>query len=137
MSKANSTTVKWSEVRFLIGVYTLYILTITAPLGFIICVLKVVAFKRAVQKNARSVDHEAVFIATHCEWLMRSLVVIPVIAIMGVGLAGYIGWYIVAGAVLTWWFYRLYRGVKSLILYRLMPADICTRALCYGQLESI
>ena len=137
MSTPNSATSKWPELTFLVIVYALYILAVTAPLGFIISAYKVYRFKRLTEKRTETPTHEALLIATHYEWLVRTFIFMGVLIMAAVGLAYYIVGYIVAGIALVWWFYRLIRGAAALITHRSMPATICTQSLCYGQAESV
>jgi len=137
MSKPTYNTVKWSEVIFLTFVYALYILVITAPIGFVVSAVKVYRFKRLAEKSAWPLDPEVVLIATHYEWLVRTFIFMVVMTMAAVGLAYYIVGYIIAGLAVVWWFYRLIRGALALIAHKMMPATICTQAMCYGQVESV
>ena len=137
MSTPNSATSKWPELTFLVIVYALYILAVTAPLGFIISAYKVYRFKRLTEKRTETPTHEALLIATHYEWLVRTFIFMGVLIMAAVGLAYYIVGYIVAGIALVWWFYRLIRGAAALVTHHSMPATICTQSLCYGQAESV
>lgn len=136
MPMPRDNTSKWPELTFLVFVYALYILAVTAPLGFIISAFKVYRFKRMTEKNAEVPHHEALLIATHYEWLVRTFVFMGVLTMAAVGLAYYIVGYIIAGIALVWWFYRIIRGATGLIAHHSMPATICTQTLCYGQAES-
>jgi uncharacterized membrane protein len=118
-------------------VYALYIMAITAPIGAAISAFKVYRFKRLAEKSAGSLDQEVVLIATHYEWLVRTFIFMALMMMAAVGLAYYIVGYIIAGLAVVWWFYRLLRGAMALIAHRIMPATICTQALCYGQVESV
>jgi uncharacterized membrane protein len=137
MSTPNNHTAKWPELTFLVFVYALYILAVTAPLGFIISAYKVYRFKRLTEQRAETPTHEALLIATHYEWLVRTFIFMGVLTMAAVGLAYYIVGYIIAGIALVWWFYRLIRGATALVTHRTMPATICTQSLCYGQAESV
>ena len=137
MSTTHDSSVKWSEVSFLTLVYALYILAITAPLGFIISAFKVYRFKKTAGKNTETLDHEALLIATHYEWLVRTFIFMVVLIMASVGLAYYIVGYLIAGIALVWWFYRLIRGATAMVAHKSMPATICTQELCYGQTESV
>ena len=79
MSTPNYNTAKWSELIFLSFVYALYILAITAPLGFVISAFKVYRFKRLAEKGAGPLDHEVVLIATHYEWLVRTFIFMAIL----------------------------------------------------------
>jgi uncharacterized membrane protein len=137
MFKPSDNSVKWSEVIFLSIVYALYILAVTAPIGFVISAVKIYRFKRLATNNPESIDRETVLIATHYEWLVRTFIFMAVMVMAAVGLAYYIVGFIIAGLAVVWWLYRLIRGAMALIVYRTLPATICTEALCYGQVESI
>jgi uncharacterized membrane protein len=137
MSTQTSNNVKWSEVIFLTFVYASYILVVTAPIGFVIGALKVYRFKRLAEKTTGPVDREVMLIATHYEWLVRTFIFMIVMIMATVGLAYYILGFIIGGLALVWWFYRLIRGAMALIAHRMMPATICTQAVCYGQVESL
>ena len=134
---SNSSNVKWSEVTFLTFVYALYIMAVTAPVGFVISAFKVYRFKKTAVKSAGPLDQEALLIATHHEWLVRTFIFMAVLVMASVGLAYYIVGYAIAGIALVWWFYRLIRGAMALISHKTMPATICTQDLCYGQTESV
>ena len=136
MPTPNDKGTKWSELFFLYLVYSLYILTVTAPIGFIISAVKVYLFKRSAEKDARSLNQEDILIATHYEWLVRTFIFLAILVMAAVGLAYYIVGYLIAGLAVLWWFYRLIRGVAALITHRIMPATVCTQSLCYGQAES-
>lgn len=137
MSTSSLNTVKWSELIFLSFVYALYILVVTAPIGFAVSAFKVYRFKRAAENSAAPLDQVVVLIATHYEWLVRTFIFMAVMAMAAVGLAYYIVGYAIAGLAVVWWFYRLIRGATALLARRTMPATICTQALCYGQAESV
>ena len=137
MSASSDNTVKWPEVSILILAYALFILAFTAPLGFIISALKVYRFKKTAERSPGPLDKEAVLIATHHEWLVRTFIFAAVLIMAAVGLAYYIVGYAIAGLALVWWFYRLIRGASALIAHKTMPATICTQNLCYGQTESV
>ena len=136
MSTSTFNTTKWSELILLSFVYALYILGITAPIGFVVSAFKVYRFKRLAENASGPLDHEVVLIATHYEWLVRTFIFMAVLAMAAVGLAYYIVGYLIAGIALLWWVYRLIRGAGGLIAHRVMPATVCTQAVCYGQIES-
>ena len=127
---------KWSELIFLSFVYALYILVITAPLGFVISTFKVYRFKNLAERRTGPLDQELVLIATHYEWLVRTFIFMAVLTMASVGLAYYIVGYLIAGLAVAWWFYRLIRGATALITHRIMPATVCTESMCYGPAES-
>jgi uncharacterized membrane protein len=135
MSIQSDNTVRWSEVIFLTFVYALYILAVTAPIGFVISAIKVYRFKRLAERSTTPPDEETILIATHYEWLVRTSIFMAVLVMASVGLAYYILGIVIAGIAVVWWFYRLIRGVVALVSYKTMPATICTQALCYGQME--
>ena len=126
-------TLNWPEVIFLTFVYVLYILVITAPIGFVVSALKVYRFKRLIETSSGPLDLEVVLIATHYEWLVRTFIFMMVLAMAAVGLVYYIVGFIIGGVALVWWFYRLIRGAMALLAHHMMPATICTQDLCYGQ----
>jgi uncharacterized membrane protein len=136
MSTPSHNTTKWSELIFLSFVYALYILLVTAPLGFVISAFKVYRFKNVAKKGLGPLDHEMVLIATHYEWLVRTFIFMAILTMAALGLAYYIVGFLIAGIAVAWWFYRLIRGVTALIKHQLMPATVCTQAMCYGQVES-
>ena len=127
----------WRELTFLSLVYALYILAVTAPIGFIISAIKVYLFKKASEKDPTALDQETVLIATHYEWLVRTFIFMGILIMASVGLAYYILGIVIAGLSLVWWFYRIIRGAVALISHKAMPATICTQSLCYGQTESV
>ena len=135
MSTSNHDTINWSGVIFLTFTYILYILAITAPIGFVISAVKVYRFKTLAEKSAGSMDQEVVLIATHYEWLVRTFIFTAVMAMAAAGLAYYFVGFIIGGVAAVWWVYRLIRGVMALIAHNSMPAIICTKSLCYGQAE--
>jgi len=137
MSTSRDNAVKWSEVTILTLAYALFILAFTAPIGFAISAFKVYRFKKMAGRNTGPLDKEAVLIATHHEWLVRTFIFMAVLVMASVGLAYYIVGYIIAGLALVWWFYRVIRGATALIAHKSMPATICTQDLCYGQTESV
>ena len=137
MPNSSNDSEKWSGIIFLSFTYALYIITVTAPIGFVISAIKVYRFKKFAEKSAEPPDQDVVLIATHYEWLVRTFIFMAVLTMAAVGLAYYIVGYAIAGLAVVWWFYRLIRGVMALMSYRTMPATICTQALCYGQAESV
>lgn len=137
MSTPTHYAVKWTEVIILTFVYALYILIITAPVGFAISAFKAYRFKRLIEKSAGPLDQEVVLIATHYEWLVRSFIFMAVMAMAAVGLAYYLVGFVIGGLTVVWWFYRLVRGAMALMAHRIMPVTICTHDLCYGLVESV
>ena len=136
MSTQSDNAVRWSEVIFLTFVYALYIFGVTAPIGFIISAVKVYRFKRTAERSTAPLDQDAILIATHHEWLVRTFIFMAVLIMATVGLAYYILGFVIRGIAVAWWFYRLIRGVVALISYNSMPATICTQAACYGRVEA-
>lgn len=137
MSKPSHKTEQRAEIIFLTFVYALYILALTAPLGFIISAFKVYRFKKSAESSTAPLPQDAVLIATHYEWLVRTFIFMVILTMAAAGLLYYIVGIVLAGLALIWWFYRLIRGAMALIAYKTMPATICTQALCYGQVESV
>ncbi len=130
-------SIEWSEVVFLSFVYALYILVVTAPLGFIISGLKVYRFKKTVEKSSEMPSQEMVLIATHHEWLVRTFIGMLFLSMAALGTIYYMIGFLIAGAALVWWFYRLIRGASALVAHREMPATICTKAQCYGEAAAV
>jgi uncharacterized membrane protein len=137
MPNESTADATWPELTFLIFVYALYILAVTAPIGFVISAVKVYRFKKSAEKSAGPPQHEAVLIATHYEWLVRTFIFMGILTMASVGLAYYIVGIGLAGLAVAWWLYRLIRGATALVAHRSMPATICTHAVCYGQAESV
>jgi uncharacterized membrane protein len=127
---------EWSEIVLLTFVYALYIFLVTAPIGFFISGIKVYRFKRSIEQEKLIPSHEAILIATHHEWLVRSFVGMLVMSMAAVGTLYYIFGYVIGAIALTWWLYRMVRGITALIAYREMPAPICTKARCFGQVTT-
>lgn len=134
MSTRIDNTAKWPDIIFLSFVYALYMIVLTAPIGFVISAIKVYRFKRMAETSSRSMDHEAVLIATHYEWLVRTFIATVVMTMAAIGLAYYIAGFVIGGVAVAWWFYRIIRGAMALIFHHMMSATICTQALCYGQI---
>ncbi|MEJ2566444.1 MAG: hypothetical protein P8164_04295 [Gammaproteobacteria bacterium] len=132
----NTKPATWRDLTVLTLVYALYILAVTAPIGFIISAIKVYLFKKTSEKNPATLDSETVLIATHYEWLVRTFIFMGILIMASVGLAYYILGIVIAGLSLVWWFYRIIRGAAALISHNAMPATICTQSLCYGQTDS-
>ncbi|ALP52882.1 hypothetical protein Tel_06770 [Candidatus Tenderia electrophaga] len=128
-------TIDWSEVVFLTFIYALYLLFVTAPIGAIISAIKVYRFKKLAEQEGAQLSHEQVLIATHHEWLARSFVVMIVLLMVALGTLVYMLGYAVFWGAVIWWFYRVFRGIGALIAHKEMPAQICTRAQCYGQVN--
>ena len=126
-------TIEWSEIVLLAFVYALYILLVTAPIGFVISSLKVYQFKRAAERGADAISHETLLIATHHEWLVRSFIGMLFLSMAALGTMFYVFGFVIAAGAVAWWFYRLARGGSALIAHRAMPAAICTKAQCFGQ----
>lgn len=127
----------WSEVVFLALVYTLYIILITAPIGFVISALKVYLFKSHAEHADVEPNHEMVLIATHHEWLVRTFIGMLFMSMAALGLSYYLVGFIVAFFAVGWWLYRLIKGIVALVAHREMPAPICTKAQCYGQVAGV
>ena len=127
-------TIEWSEVVFLTFVYALYLLFVTAPIGAVISGLKVYRFKRLAEQG-EPLSHEQVLIATHHEWLVRSFIAMVVLLMVALGTLVYMFGYAVFWGAVIWWFYRLVRGMGALATHKEMPAQICTRAQCYGEVK--
>lgn len=130
-------SIEWSEVVFLSFVYALYILVITAPLGFIISGFKVYRFKKAVEQSSEMPSQEMLLIATHHEWLVRTFIGMLFLSMAALGTIYYLFGFVIAAVALVWWFYRLVRGAASLVAHREMPATICTKAQCYGEVTPV
>ena len=124
---------EWSEVVLLTFVYALYILVITAPVGFVISAYKVYRFKRLAERSSTPLDEEVLLVATHHEWLVRTFIFSAVMAMVAAGTLYYGFGFVFGGIAVVWWFYRLIRGAVALVAHRDMPATICTKAQCYGQ----
>lgn len=88
---------EWSEVVLLTFVYALYILVVTAPIGFIISAFKVYRFKRLAEQSPEPLGQEGVLIATHHEWLVRTFIFMLVMAMAALGTLYYIVGFIFAG----------------------------------------
>ena len=127
----------WSEVVLLSFVYALYILFVTAPIGLIISTYKVYRFKQSAEQSTAPLDQEAVLVATHHEWLVRTFIVALVMAMAALGTLYYLFGFVIAGIAAAWWFYRLIRGAAALVAHRDMPATICSKAQCYGQVTPV
>jgi uncharacterized membrane protein len=126
----------WSDVVLLTFVYALYLLVVTAPVGFAISAYKVYRFKRSAERSTAPLDEEVVLIATHHEWLVRTFIIALVLTMAALGNLYYGVGFVVAALTAAWWFYRLIRGAAALVAHRDMPATICTKAQCYGQVAS-
>lgn len=125
--------VAWSEVIILSFIYALYVLFVTAPIGAVISGIKVYRFKRLAERQDSEISHEQILAATHHEWLVRSFITMVVLLMVALGTVVYMVGYAVFWGAVIWWFYRLFRGIAALISHKEMPAQICTRAQCYGQ----
>ena len=136
MPNSSNDSEKWSGIIFLSFTYALYIITVTAPIGFVISAIKVYRFKKFAEKSAEPPDQDVVLIATHYEWLERTFIFMAVMMMAAAGLVYYFVGFIVGGVAVVWWFYRIIRGARALIARKPLPAVICTKALCYGQAES-
>ena len=137
MNTQTYTVREWSEVVLLIFVYALYILVITAPVGFAISAYKVYRFKRLAERSTAPVDEDVLLVATHHEWLVRTFIIALVLAMAALGNLYYGVGFVVGALTVVWWFYRLIRGAVALISHRDMPATICTKAQCYGQVTPV
>jgi len=129
-------TIEWSEIVLLAFVYALYVLVVTAPIGFVISALKVYQFKRVAEQGADDMSHESVLVATHHEWLVRSFIGMLFLSMAALGTMFYVFGFVIAAGAIAWWFYRLIRGGSALIAHRAMPAAICTKAQCFGQVTT-
>ncbi len=127
-------TIEWSEIVLLTFVYALYVLVVTAPIGFVISALKVYQFKRVAEQSDAAISHETLLIATHHEWLVRTFIGMLFVSMVALGTMFYVFGFVIAAAAVSWWFYRLIRGGSALVAHREMPAAICTKAQCYGQI---
>ncbi len=137
MNSQGQDSVEWFEVVFLTFIYVLYLLFVTAPIGAIISGIKVYRFKKLAEQEGATPSHEQVLAATHHEWLVRSFIVMVILMMVALGTLAYMVGYAVFWGAVIWWFYRLFRGIGALISHKEMPAQICTRAQCYGQVNPI
>lgn len=126
-------TIEWSEIVLLTFVYALYLLVVTAPIGFVISALKVYQFKRVAEQGSDAISDETLLIATHHEWLVRSFISMLFLSMAALGTMYYVFGFVIAAGAVVWWFYRLVRGGSGLIAHHAMPAAICTKAQCFGQ----
>lgn len=110
-----------SQRRALWTAYVLYLLLFTAPVGFIVNLLRLRDFKRLPDAEQATLPEALGVIRSHHEWLMRTFIVTVVLAMIGLGLLYYAVGYLVWGIAALWWIYRLARGVVSLIGTRPMP----------------
>jgi uncharacterized membrane protein len=129
--------IEWSEVLLLAFVYALFVLVVTSPIGFAISAYKVYRFKNLAEHSTGPLAHETVLIATHHEWLVRTFIFMVVLTMAAAGTFYYFFGFVFAAIAVAWWFYRLIRGIKALVAYQNMPAAICTRAQCYGEVTRI
>ena len=127
----------WSEVVLLTFVYALYIFFVTAPVGAIVSAYKVYRFTRLAEQSAAPLSQETVLLATHHEWLVSTFLFAVVMAMVALGTLYYMVGFVVAGIEATWWFYRLIRGAAALVAHRNMPATICSKIQCYGQVTHV
>ena len=137
MNTQTYTVRDWSELVLLIFVYALYVLVIASPIGFAISAYKVYRFKRLAERSSTPMDQEALLIATHHEWLVRTFIIALVLTMAALGNLYYGVGFVVGALTAVWWFYRLIRGAVALVAHRDMPATICTKAQCYGQVAPV
>lgn len=136
-TKLEEEPVEWSEIILLTFVYALYVFIVTAPIGFVISGLKVLKFKQLAKRGGSGISEEIVLTATHHEWLVRTFIGMVFLSMVALGTIYYIYGFAIAAAAIVWWFYRLIRGGSALIAHREVPAAICTKARCFGQVSPV
>ena len=134
---ASRSAISAAEICLLVVVYLLHILIVTAPIGFVIAAYKVYCFKiSAEQRGADLIDQEQQLIATHYQWLMRTLIFTVLMLMAAVGLAYYFVGFVIGGIAIAWWLYRLTFGFKALLMHQMTSAIICAGPICYGQKDA-
>ena len=104
--------------------YGLHLLLIPAILGLIINYFKNRQYSY-IEYEDDSDDTIPVFLLqSHHQWLIRTFNFLLIMFMLAVGTMYYGVGYLIAAAAVIWWFYRMIRGIVSLIIRRPMPGYV-------------
>ena len=101
--------------------YILYVLFFTAPVGFVISLIKTRGFKDVAEIQTTGPAEGNTTLLSHHTWLVRTFMVTVALSMMGLGTLYYGVGYILFTFAAIWWIYRLARGVVALIGTKPMP----------------
>lgn len=113
-------TSKTSETSVLVLTYILYVLLITAPIGFFISFYKTMYFRNK-EKRGHFLDEEMKLASSHYEWLSQTFVLTLLMGMTAIGTAFYFIGYLVGVFAIGYWLIRLGRGVMRLIEHKATP----------------
>ena len=101
--------------------YGLHLLIVPAVLGLFINYLKNRQYAH-IEYEDDSEDTIPVFvIQSHHQWLIRTFNFLLVMFMVAIGTMYYGVGYLVAMGAVVWWFYRMLRGMVSLMIHKPMP----------------
>lgn len=104
-------------------VYALYFFIVTAPIGFLINVLRIRAYKQHWCDRDTQQHAALIHAASHHQWLMTTFIATFFLAMVSAGTFNNIGGIVAFGAAI-WWLYRLARGMGALLTGRALPLAI-------------
>jgi uncharacterized membrane protein len=104
-------------------VYALYFFVVTAPIGFLINVLRIRAYKRQWCESDPRQHAALMHAASHHQWLMTTFIATFFLCMVVAGTFNNIGG-IVAVITAIWWLSRLARGMGALVTGYALPLAI-------------
>jgi uncharacterized membrane protein len=109
-----------TERRLLWLAYCLHILLITLPLGVLLNVHRVLAYKKLMEQSHIDDDTMDAYI-THHYWLLRTAAGVVLLGMASLGTFYYGVGIVLAFLMTLWWIYRMIRGVVSLAESEAVP----------------
>lgn len=120
------------ERRWIWYSYLCCLVIIPVPVAVLISGWKLRRYKRLLPVASAIDRSELELLATHHEWILRSIAATLILAMVGIGTAYYIFGLGVLAVVAVWWVYRLARGILALVGTHPLPSLVCTSGRCYG-----
>ena len=113
----NPTYILWTS-------YFFYLLIFPALLGLIINIIEAYRFKKTNTNNQLEVDKTLFELNLHHHWLMRTFIVVVLMAMASIGTMFYGYGYVLAFGTILWWFYRIFRGMLALTQHKILPIEV-------------
>ncbi len=101
--------------------YGFYVLFLTAPIGFVISLLKSREYKPLLSKPEGEERELLEILASHHQWLSTTFLVTFVFAMISAGTFYYGFGIVLAVGTAIWWIYRIGRGIIGLVEHKSMP----------------
>ena len=115
-----TTAIEYSVLWF---TYLMHILVVPAFLGALINFIKTTQFNRNT-KEGKTVSAVTKNLNDHHLWLERTFFVMILSAMASIGTAYYAFGFLFAAVAITWWVYRIFRGIYALIMHKNLPITI-------------